>query len=645
MKRLQSLLILFFCLGLLSFTILAQDALNLPTELYILLNDGQVQRYGLGADGVQTVTPEGAFVVDFGIADDDNWFAYRTPDGLFISNVYDSMDAQLVDESADVPPIRGNGNTLVWSPDDRVIAYVTLNGVRVYFRDGGITDIPVADVQQVAWSPSGEFLLAETSENIWWIYRLVGEELPLSSVIPSSQGVTWLSDSILIFAPPEGGLFTMDLNDNNAQTTLLNASQVYALPYQVDESLYRVFAVDTETNLGSLVVLQVDGNGNVSSEVIGEGTINLSSGVAWSPGGNLLIAFQGGVMALVDPNSGQGFTLPITSAVSYDWGRVQSNVVDVLSSVDDIYFLGEDVMGILQVWTFAEDGNPYSLTPATGDIDHYDISPDGNQIAYVSQNQLWVYDRADEDLISLAESREPIRHPQFSPDGGRIAYSVDTVETNQTGGIWIATIADEENLQILSNGSGSGNAASPPYYHEPQWASNINALLVKASGSETISLSVLDVNTSDVVPIGQYDDGFWLRDGRVVAWGRGGGAIQVSEIVILDPNTQQDPIPLFTLTPDIVVEHLSQVSATELRLITRQNMFGPSPKLMIRIPINGTFEPLFMIPPITMPVISSSGDAVAGVTHPGGRLVVYSSDDVAQQILNFPSRIHQISWK
>jgi hypothetical protein len=644
MKR--QLIFAFISLCLLSIVTSAQDALNLPTELYILLNDGQVERYGLGADGVQTVTSEGEFIVDFGIASDDNWQAYRTPDGLYISNIYDPDSRQLMDESADVPPIRGSGDSLAWSPDDSALAYVTLSGVRIYFRDRSITDIPVNQVQHLEWSPSGDFLLAETAENIWWIYRRVGTNLPLSSVIPSSRGITWLTDSVLIFAPADGGLLTMDLNNNNAQTTILDASGVYGLPYHVGDGVYRVFVEGEDTSFGRLMLMQVDDNGSVITEEIGEGDVELAS-IRWAPGGNLLIAFQGGVMALVDPISGQGFTLPITSAVSYDWGQVQSNIVDSIVADGDIYFLGEDVMDIRQVWTFADDGNPFSITPATGEIIAYDISPDSQQIAYISQNQLWGYNRDDDELTSLVESAEPLHSPRFSRDGTRIAYSVDTVEDNRNGGIWLMSIEDDENVLILANGAAGSDAMSPPFYSQPQWAPNINALLVKASGSETTSLSILDVNTLEVVPLGQYDDGFWLSDGRVVAWGTGLDIEmpQASEIVILDPNTQQDPIPLFTLPDDILVERLVQVASNELRLITRQNTFGPSSFLVVRVPINGTPERLFAMSPLIDPVFSTDGNGVAGLTRPNGNFVLYDPENNNQQILTFPTRIEQIIWR
>lgn len=642
MRRLTLFFISLLCI--LSIPTWAQDALNLPTELYILLNDGQVERYGLGADGVQTVTPDDQFVVDFGVASDDNWLAYRTQDGLYIGNINDPSNAQVIDTEADVPPIRGNGDTLAWSPDDAMIAYVTLDGIRVYFRDGGVTDIAVNLVQHLTWSPSGEFLVAETQENIWWVYRRVGTEMLLTSVVPSSQGITWLSNSALVFAPIEGGLFAMDLNDNNAQTTIRDASQVYGLPYHMTEGVYRVFVKNPVDDTGSLALLQISEDGSVVSEDIGEGAVGISNSVRWSEGGQLLIGFQGGVMALIDPIGGQGFTLPITSAVAYDWGTIQSNVVDVIQTDGDVYFLGEDIMGVRQVWTFDENGTPFSITPATGEISDYVISPDSGQIAYVSQNQLWVYDRDDDEVVSLVEAREPIRQPEFSPDGRRIAYSVDTVDDSPTGGIWVVTIADEENDILLANGA-AGNVASPPHYSQPQWAPNINALLLKAVGTESTTLSILDVNTLEVLPLGQYDDGFWLNDGRVIAWGDGSESPQASEIVILDPNTQQIPISLFTLPQDIQVEQLIQISANDLRLITRQNTFGPSALLSLRIPINGTFERLYGMSPIVDPIVSPDGTKVVGLTRPDGNLMLLDPEANTEQMLSFPVRVANIIWK
>lgn len=625
----------------------AQDALNLPTALYILQNDGYVERYGLGAAGVVPVTPDGEYVLDFGIAPDNNWIAYRTQAGLFISNIWEPDQVALIDEMADVPAIRGEGETLIWSADGTVVAYATLSGVRVYFRPGNFFDIAVGDIQNLDWSPTGQYLLAESKDHIWWVYQKDGTTMNLVSVVPPSNGVTWLNETTLMFAPVEGGLLAMNLADGNAQTTLLNPQQVYSFPYRIAEGTFRVFAKSPpEEGLGILTLVQIS-NGQIITEEIGSADVVVND-VRWAPRGELLIAFQGNALALVDPMSGAGFTLPITSAVSYGWGAVQSNLVDRVAVDGRIYFLGSDIVGVRQVWLVEGEGLPRSVTPSETDITAYDISPDGQSIAYVTDTQLWHFDTATDELTSLVESPAAMRAPRFSRDGQRIAYEVDTTEDHANGGIWLVDIAGEENTLILKNGAGNGDGEmSPPFYHKPRWAPNINALLVNAEGSETHSLSIVDVNTLEVLPVGQYDDGFWLNSGQVIAWGTGTmtGDPQASEIVVLDPNTQADPISLFALPENVIVERVIEVARNELRLLTRSATFGPSPLTIVRVPINGSAERLLDMKALVDPVFSPDAETIAGLTHQAGNLAIYEPSAESLQILTFPSLVSDVMWR
>ena len=118
--------------------IYAQDGLNLPADLYVLLNDGQIQRYGVGAAGVTNLTPPGLFIVDFGVDSLGERIAFRTESGLFVINVASGGEPQQIEgASADVPPYRGMGDTIAWSPNGDAIAYTTTYGARVYFNTGG----------------------------------------------------------------------------------------------------------------------------------------------------------------------------------------------------------------------------------------------------------------------------------------------------------------------------------------------------------------------------------------------------------------------------------------------------------------------------------------------------------------------------
>src|SRR5258707_15593131 len=127
-------LLLFIGVLLLTATVHAQeDGLNLPTELYVLTNSGQVQQYGIGIAGLKTVTPEDEFVLDFGVAPDGTWLAYRTQDALKLLNMYGGTPETLEGATAGIPPVRGRGDTLVWSPTGDVIVYTTPTGGRAYF--------------------------------------------------------------------------------------------------------------------------------------------------------------------------------------------------------------------------------------------------------------------------------------------------------------------------------------------------------------------------------------------------------------------------------------------------------------------------------------------------------------------------------
>ncbi len=322
MNPLRWLVLLMIALGLSAAPLLAQsDALNLPTDLYVLQNDGIVQRYGVGAGGVVDITPSDAFVVDFGISPDGARIAYRTQSGLLVTNVSDTSAASPVDVAAGVPPLRGRGETIVWSPLGDAIAYTTQAGARVYFTTGALVDLPQPGLQGLGWSPDGTFLLAEAQNNIWWVYRRAGTALALSAALPSSVGTAWASPSELAFAPQDGGLFVMNLNSRNAQTRLLDVASVVQLPAMSSDGrllFFRRLKSDNATPAGYGRLAAVAQGTTIASD-IGTTFIDLG-GLRWTPGAKLMIAFQGGVLALFDPSTGQGFPLPISGAVAYAWG-------------------------------------------------------------------------------------------------------------------------------------------------------------------------------------------------------------------------------------------------------------------------------------------------------------------------------------
>jgi hypothetical protein len=231
------------------------DGLNLPAELYILNNRGVVQQYGLGAEGTKTVTPEDQFVLDFGIAPDGNFIAYRTETTLEIRSLADNSSVKsVVLDAEDIPPFRGEGDSIAWSPIGDAVAYTTLYGAKVYFlSDESAVQLREGQFISLSWSPDGRYLAGEQENNIWWVYRRDRNTFLLASAIPSSLGLGWQPNGDLIFAPESGGLFTMNLNAGNTQTTLLDESWVYGLPVVQTDGTIAVFGrqkSDPETSEG-----------------------------------------------------------------------------------------------------------------------------------------------------------------------------------------------------------------------------------------------------------------------------------------------------------------------------------------------------------------------------------------------------------
>lgn len=308
------------------------DAFNLPAALYVLTNDGVIQRYGQGSEGITTVSPGGRFVIDFGVAPDDTWIAYRTEETLALLNRQTGEEKPIEGGgAADIPPFRGEGDTIVWSPGADALAVTRSSGGRVYF-DTDAGTLPAAGMTtyidlregafvQFLWSPDGRYLAGEVEDHIWWIYRREGQNMLLTSVVPSAVGAAWVNNSELVFTPPEGGLILMNLGKANAQTALLGDGSNYSLPYLMPDGLLAFFGrqkddTETEPGYGWLLGLRA---GSAALENSGEAPVNLED-LRWAPGGKFLISFQTGVFSIVNPVNAQSFALPVSAVVAYSWG-------------------------------------------------------------------------------------------------------------------------------------------------------------------------------------------------------------------------------------------------------------------------------------------------------------------------------------
>lgn len=649
----RTLLALLISAVLTSITRAQDDGLNLPTELYVLLNSGVVERYGVGAAGVQAVTPENAFVLDFAVSPDGDWLAYRTEENLILTSliVEDAPDIVLEGTSADVPPARGRGETMVWSPGGDALAYTTIYGARVAFNLGqpAFANISTSAVYDLSWSPGGTYLALHTEPDVWWIFRRDGTQMNLASAIPVSRGIAWLADSLLLFAPDEGGLRTMDLSAANAQSLLHDATNLYLRPYIRPDNSIVVFsrpldAADLGEYTGFFRRLTVT-NGVVSVVESGETPVDLS-GLRWAPRGDLLIAFRGGVLALVLPLSGEGFTLPIVNAVGYGWGAPRPDAVTGFTLTYDGFFLAPTTDGIIQVWRLPGNGLPAQpITTAPDDITDYTFSRD--HLAYVSDSRIWLQPLAVgtplPEAAELVSTSDAARDLAFNPAGDTLAYITLSTPDNPEGGVWLIPTAGGEAQLVLANELDPNDPPSPLFaYREPQFAPNMNALLVTRVTGEAHELFILDPTSGELFAAGRYARALWLSGGLALGIGWQDGAV----LDVIDASLMNGEPATILRASNGTAQAVREIAPGRLRVVlTRPARPGETYYSLVDVNIHeGEPNDITDLDYMANPVISPDGEFIAGYSQPDGALLIYRVAQNQLVSLRSPGGISRFMW-
>lgn len=659
-KRLIALIFIFGLAGL--FVSRAQDAFNLPTPLYILRNEGSLERYGLGAEGVQTVSPEGAFVIDFNAAPDGNWLAYRTNEGLYLSEILGGTRL-LIDESAGIPPLRGEGTTIAWASDVSKLAYTVDNSLRVFFRlpQPPLTPsfVNVADsidgqgFAELSWSPLGSFLAARNiSNDIWQIYRVAQNQLTLASIVPLSGDIAWRTDTQLIFAPLDGGLFQMDLAQANLQTPLMPTDVIYDVLYLADAQTLVAFTrplSNSSVGFGQGVYSRVDLATQTRTEV---GTEPLAlDGLRWTPNAEFTVMFGGGVLALVNPADGSGFSLPIQSAVAYGWGQPPLPTVEGYPISSNLFFLAADENGVQQVWQLFRDGSPpQPLTRAAEDVSGYTLSPGGFVVAYSSASQLWLQplnsNAEPTPLVRLSHNENAM--PAFNRDGQQLAY--------MDGGIWTVPTSGGEPSLLAPDSLSEDPAAAVRVLARPRYSDVFGTLLVDVAYREGGTTGLLDLTSGELreLPFG-YLNARWLYNGDILTFAEQGATsqagVQITQVNDLDA-------PRVVLPPQISIVEARLIAsnvAEDVRVILGNSNEGPYPLRIFNYRDGAGLNPVLERGFMQYPRLSADGGYVAGyvrIVQPTetrqealGRLTLLNVATGEQVRLAFPELVSQIRWQ
>ncbi len=578
----------------------AQDGLNLPTELYVLLNEGTLQRYGLGASGVQAIVGD-AFVLDFAVAPDGNWLAYRTQESLFLRDMYAELratpfpDVLIESGTSSYPDSRGKGETIAWSPDSTKLAYTTFGNGRVHFRNtGAFQDLGVAALQDLRWSPNGTYLAVGAADNIWWFFATQGNSVVLVGAVTNITGIAWLPDERMYVTPSTGGVNLLDIALGSAQTPVLDADEQYFLPYVIAPFLYVFRGTTTEATLLSVTVEE--------TLELGTNPVDTTS-LRWSPDARSLIAFNGGTMALVDPMTGEGFTLPINGANAYGWGAynpVNANFTGWGAS----YMLADALSsGVTQVWRVPDDGTlPETITPAKESITEFTVSADGSKVAYVSAGALYYYTvggSVSDDLFDLVTPTTEQVTPAFSADGTRLYYH-DSVEG--TIGIYYADLTNGETYPFL--------VSAETTYLEAIPSDSVSAVLAIDSEGRT---HVVNSTTGEPLFEAIQGRGQWLGGSLLLIT----SDIGLTVIDINQPDSVLQTIPLDS--NDTLLDVALRPDNQTIRLLVRSA--APAPVRVVDVQ-GGQVITSVIAGYLDEPRLSPDTNYILGLSHPNGDLVI-----------------------
>ena len=624
MHRWLGMLVAFLMLGLGASA--QEDGLNLPTELYTLKRDGTIERFGLGAAGVSDVTPPGALTLDFAVSPDGVWLVYRTDGAIGLYNMRTGEQRALDTSGASYPPYRGRGQSIAWSPDGGVIAYTTEYGLRTAFLDGGFHDTIISPLLDLVWSPDGAYLAAEAEQNVWWVYRRENgaKQLTLHAAIPSSRGLTWANNTQILFAPAEGGLYSIDVSLANQQTALDDSADRYALPERRQDGTIALFVRPsgerTITETAAYLWQIVAGPRGLTLEQVSQQSVELS-GMRWAPGGRLLVTLSGGVFALVDPSSAQGFPLPMTDVAAYSWGAVRLPSVAGLPLTSQVYFLGDDGSGLEQVWRLPADGSPASpMTAHDAPIDAYDVAPDGRTVAYVSLDTLWVL-TPDPDIATPILTAEGITSPTFSADGTQIAFE-------QPDGIYLIDTLGGEPQPVLSG------------YSEPHFVGALDSLLVRIADGD---LGLYNFATTEVRRLGRFDRAKPLPDCRIL--GTGSPAAGMADgIYLIDTASATGPVMLYQSPPNTRIRDFAPLLNGSVRLLMERADGLPAPVRVFDVTPGSGPVSLPVVPYLNEGILSQDGNTLAGYASGAGTLAVYSIPLASEEVIGIPGRADALTF-
>jgi hypothetical protein len=175
-----------------------------------------------------------------------------------------------------------------------------------------------------------------------------------------------------------------------------------------------------------------------------------------------------------------------------------------------LYYLSSEGSGVFQVWYIEADGNsPKPVTNETTDIVEFDVSPTDGNVAYITNNQLYLVNSDGTERTLLVDGgqvddqnheyhyTQKISGVRWAPTGGLLAYGYN--------GIHLYFIDEQSDFHLIENEveeREGGNLFPAALYSPVSWSPDANYLLLDIGFFEGGSLGTYNIQSAELVRLG-----------------------------------------------------------------------------------------------------------------------------------------------
>jgi Tol biopolymer transport system component len=405
----------------------------------------------------------------------------------------------------------------VVSPDHRRVAFTGQNDAdtRLFVRDLASVDaIPIAGTEgarQPFWSPDGKFLAFFANGKLMKVAVDGGAPMPIGNA-PDPRGGSWSSSGVIVFQSHhlDTGLSQVPAAGGAARpATLLDVTgpdTTHRWPAFLPDGIHFVYQVVSTVDERRGVYL-----GSVATPTAPAAPLfPSSSGAVYVPlpdgDSGLLLSAEGRWIEArpFDPAArrvvGDARKIDIAAQVSTPhYPALLSASADVLT------FAATEIPSGFHLATALRRGADLVIGPERELGGFFRISPDGGRLARTrldpvrANNDIWIYDLAQDTRVRVSTSRDHDVLPAWSPDGDRIAYRSGT---NAAPTLKVSSADGVGPVQTLP--------CPRPYCEPTDWSPD-GFLVVNVSGGDVWAVP-LDPN-APARPL--LDESFTERDARI----------------------------------------------------------------------------------------------------------------------------------